>query len=62
MRIELTRVDLQVYLGNHYTTRGAPDEIIVSEFELQLRFYIYIHFRANTLSKGMNLFSFPALC
>ena len=27
-------------------------EIIVSEFELQLRYYV--HFQTNTLEKGMN--------
>ena len=27
--------------------------IVVREFELQLRYYV--HFRANTLGKGMNL-------
>ena len=26
MRIELTRAGLQVYLANHYTTRGALGE------------------------------------
>ena len=34
-------------------------EIVVSEFELQLRYYV--HFRANTLGKGMNPFMFPAM-
>ena len=33
--------------------------IIVSEFILQLRYYI--HFRANTLGKGMNPLILPAM-
>ena len=33
--------------------------IVESEFELQSRFYV--HFRANTLGKGMNLFILPAM-
>ena len=33
--------------------------IVVSEFELQLRYYG--HFRANTLGKGMNPFILPAM-
>ena len=33
--------------------------IVVSEFELQLRYYV--HFRANTLGKGMNLLILPAM-
>ena len=34
-------------------------EIIVSEFELQLRYYV--HFRANTFGKGMNPLILPAM-
>ena len=34
-------------------------EIVISEFELQLCFYV--HFRANTLGKGMNPFFLPAM-
>ena len=33
--------------------------IVVSEFVLQLRYYI--HFRANTLGKGMNPLIIPAM-
>ena len=33
--------------------------IVVSEFVLQLRYYI--HFQANTLWKGMNPFILPAM-
>ena len=33
--------------------------IIVSEFVLQLRYYV--HFQANTLGKGMNPLIFPAM-
>ena len=62
MRLELTRVGLLVELANHYTTKGAYPRgvmvkamdcgIVVSEFVLQSRYYV--HFRANTLGKGMN--------
>ena len=39
-------------------TRTAMDcEIVVSEFEIQSRYYV--HFRTNTLGKGMNLFILP---
>ena len=34
-------------------------EIVVSEFVLQSRHYV--HFRANTLEKGMNLRILPAM-
>ena len=33
--------------------------IVVSEFVLQSRYYV--HFRANTLEKGMNLIILPAI-
>ena len=33
--------------------------IVVSEFELHSRYYV--HFRTNTLGKGMNPFIFPAM-
>ena len=33
--------------------KAIDSEIVVSEFELQSRYYV--HFRANTLGKGMNL-------
>ena len=33
--------------------------IVVCEFKLQLRFYV--HFRANTLGKGMNPLILPAM-
>ena len=33
--------------------------IVVNEFELQLRYYV--HFRMNTLGKGMNPFILPAM-
>ena len=35
-------------------------EIVVSEFELQSRYYI--HFLTNTLGKGMNSLILPAIC
>ena len=40
---------------------GSPltKGIVVSEFVLQLRYYV--HFRANTLGKGMNPLIFPAM-
>ena len=34
-------------------------EIVVSEFEFQSRYYV--HFRANTLGKGMNSLILPAM-
>ena len=34
-------------------------EIVVSEFELQSRYYV--HFRTNTLDKGMNPLILPAM-
>ena len=34
-------------------------EIVVSEFELLSRYYV--HFRGNTLGKGMNLLILPAM-
>ena len=33
--------------------------IVVSEFELRSRYYV--HFRADTLEKGMNPLIFPAM-
>ena len=36
-----------------------PYDLIVSEFELQLRYFI--HFRAYILRKGMNSFIHPAM-
>ena len=66
MRLELSRVGLLAELANHYTTRGAPRGvmvkamncgIVVREFVLQSRYYV--HFRANTLGKGMNPLILP---
>ena len=34
-------------------------EIVVTEFELQSRYYV--HFRANTLGKGMNPLNLQAM-
>ena len=34
-------------------------EIVVSEFVLQLRYYV--HFRTNTLRKGINRLTFQAI-
>ena len=34
-------------------------EIVANEFELQLRYYI--HFRTNTLGKGMNPLILPSI-
>ena len=66
MRFELTRVGLLVELANHYTTTGphvmakALDcSLKVSEFKLQLNYYI--HFQANTLWEGMNSFIPPGM-
>ena len=39
--------------------KTMESRIIVSEFELQLNYYI--HFRANTLGKGMNPLILPAM-
>ena len=39
--------------------KAADCEIVVSEFELQSRYYA--HFRANTLGKGMNPFIIPSM-
>ena len=69
MRLELTRVGLLVELANHYTTRGACPrgvmvkamdcKIVAREFELQSRYNV--HFRTNTLGKGMNPLILPAM-
>ena len=34
-------------------------EIVVTEIELQLRYYVY--FRINTIGKDMNVFILPAI-
>ena len=39
--------------------KGMACEIVVIEFVLQSRYYV--HFRANTLGKGMNPLIFPAM-
>ena len=39
--------------------RAMDYGIVVSEFELQSRYYV--HFRANTLVKGMNPLILPAM-
>ena len=57
MRLELTRVGLQVELANHYTTRGAfanvPGcDIAVNKFDLKSR--NNVHFRTNILVGGSN--------
>ena len=39
--------------------KAMDGEIVVSEFGLQSCYYV--HFRANALGKGMNLFILPAL-
>ena len=39
--------------------KAMDSEIVVSEFVLQLRYYV--HFRANTLGKGMNHLILPAM-
>ena len=31
MRLELTCEGLQIYLANHYTTRGAPKELVIGK-------------------------------
>ena len=59
---------LYIYIYIYHNTRGCPRGIIVkeidcglviSEFELQSRYYV--HFRANTLGKGMNPLIPPAM-
>ncbi len=53
---------------NHQILRGCPRDVMVkamdggiveSGFELQSRYYV--HFRANTLGKGMNPLILPAI-
>ena len=39
--------------------KAMDSRIVVSKFELQLRYYI--HFQTNTLGKGMNPLVFPAM-
>ena len=39
--------------------KAMDSEIVVSEFELESRYYVY--FRANTLRKGMNPLILPAV-
>ena len=39
--------------------KAMNGRIVVSEFVLQSRYYV--HFRANTLGKGMNLLILPAM-
>ena len=39
--------------------KATDREIVVSEFERQLRYYV--HFRANTLGKGINPLILPAM-
>ena len=67
---ERTHLFIKVYLSPFILERGwrcpcgvmvkAMDcGIVVSEFVLQLRYYV--HFRANTLGKGMNPLILPAL-
>ena len=56
------------YLNDHPNISGCPrgvivkamdGGIIVSEFKLQLRYYV--HFRTNTLGKGMDPLILPAM-
>ena len=39
--------------------KAMDNGIVVSEFELQSRYNV--HFRTNTIGKGMNLFILPAM-
>ena len=57
-----------LYSHKHYIYKGCPRGvmvkamdcgIVVSEFVLQSRYYV--HFRANTLGKGMNPLILPSL-
>ena len=53
---------LGFYLGGcprGVMVKAMDCRIVVSEFELQSRYYV--HFRANTLGKGMNLLILPAM-
>ena len=45
--------------GEGVIVTAMDSGIVVSEFEPQLRYYV--HFRANTLGKGMNLLILPAM-
>ena len=62
------KADNQTILVNSSSQGGCPRGvrvkamdcgIVVSEFVLQSRYYV--HFRANTLGKGMNLLILPAM-
>ena len=61
LEFELTHCDVTIKNFNHYVTGGGPRGvmvkagdygIVVREFVLQSRYYV--HFRTNTLAKGMN--------
>ena len=61
-------IHLQIICIYPFNWRGGPSGvmvktmdcgIVVSEFVLQTRYYV--HFRANTLGKGMNLLILPAM-
>ena len=43
----------------HVMVKAMDCGIVVREFVLQLRYYV--HFRENTLGKGMNRFILPAM-
>ena len=52
-----TRMDLGCLRG--VMVKAMDCEIVVSEFELQLRYYV--HFRTNTRGKGMNPLILPTM-
>ena len=53
--------DVQTILGcpHNVMVKAIDSGIVVSEFKLQSRYYIY--FQTNTLGKGMNPLIFPAM-
>ena len=64
----LCKVGWNAYSGRFHKERGCPRGlmvkamdcgIVVSEFELQLRYYV--HFRENTLGKGMSPLILPVM-
>ena len=61
--LRLTKPKGKIYktksLGHYITDNVLYFDIIVSEFKLQLPYYV--HFRLNTLVKGMNTFIYEAM-
>ena len=57
--IQLNELTFWQFKYSHGLSEGCPCGIIVTEFELQLHYYI--HFQINTLGKGMNPLILPAM-